>query len=237
MMNRAEPTYPVTGPEDVRFDARGLVPAVVQERSSGEVLMLAYMDAEALRRTLASGETWYWSRSRQAYWHKGETSGHVQKVLAVRADCDQDAILVEVEQVGPACHEGEHSCFHHPLEAGAASGVAGVAGAEARADGAALSGEAADPLAVFAALEAVIEDRRAHPREGSYTNRLLAAAPDAICKKVGEEATEVVLASKNQDLANLVWEAADLWFHTLVLLHHHGLSLRDVATELARRRH
>ncbi|MHB9144815.1 MAG: bifunctional phosphoribosyl-AMP cyclohydrolase/phosphoribosyl-ATP diphosphatase HisIE [Symbiobacteriia bacterium] len=214
----------VTEPDQVRWDDHGLVPAVIRERAGGAVLMLAYMDREALTRTLATGETWFWSRSRQTYWHKGETSGHVQRVLAVWADCDQDALLVEVLQVGPACHTGEHSCFHNPLTDPGAAPVGAAEGAR-------------DPLAVLAELEAVIESRKAAPRGSSYTSRLLSKAPDAICKKVGEEATEVVLASKNSDLQNLVWEVADLWYHTLVLLHHHGLSSREVATELARRRH
>lgn len=233
---------PVTEPGQVRWDDRGLVPAVIQERATGAVLMLAYMDREALNRTLTSGETWFWSRSRQTYWHKGETSGHVQRVLAVWADCDQDALLVEVEQVGPACHTGEHSCFHKPLSgAGRPTehGPLEEPGPAAQPASTAAAGPAAQlaPGAVLAELEAVIEGRKAAPSESSYTSRLLVKAPDAICKKIGEEATEVVLASKNNDLPNLVWEAADLCYHTLVLLHHHGLSSREVAGELARRRH
>lgn len=214
---------PVTRLEDVQFDGQGLVPAVIQEEATGQVLMLAYMDREALARTLARGETWFWSRSRQAYWHKGETSGHVQRVRSVWADCDGDAILIKVKQVGPACHTGEHSCFHNPMAADAPAEVGPPA------DGAAMA-------ALLDELEAVIEDRRQRPSEASYVSRLLQKAPDAVCKKVGEEATEVVLASKNADLSNLVWEVADLWFHTLVLLHHHGLGGADVAAELRRRR-
>ncbi|MGE5589477.1 MAG: bifunctional phosphoribosyl-AMP cyclohydrolase/phosphoribosyl-ATP diphosphatase HisIE [Bacillota bacterium] len=214
----------MTGADEVRFGRDGLVPAVAQDAVSGQVLMLAYMDREALARTLETGETWYWSRSRQDYWHKGETSGHVQRVRAVWADCDRDALLIEVEQEGPACHQGDRSCFHNPLTAGA------TAAAPACREGTGLG-------ALLTELDGVIESRRQSPPEGSYVRRLLDRAPDAICKKVGEEATEVVMASKNADLDNLVWEVADLWFHTLVLLHHHGLSSLEVAGELRRRRH
>ncbi len=217
----------VTEPDEVQFGKDGLVPAVVQDAVNGQVLMLAYMDREALGRTLLTGETWFWSRSRQAYWHKGETSGHMQRVRAVWADCDRDALLVEVEQVGAACHEGDRTCFHRPLTAAAGS-VTPAAPSFAPQD---------DLGRVLAELEEVIEERRRRSPEESYVRRLLDRAPDAVCKKVGEEATEVVLASKNADLENLVWEAADLWFHTLVLLHHHDLSSRQVAAELRRRRH
>lgn len=216
--------FRVTGADEIQFGRDGLVPAVAQDAASGQVLMLAYMDREALARTLETGETWYWSRSRQDYWHKGETSGHVQRVRAVWADCDRDALLIEVEQEGPACHQGVRSCFHNPLTAAAPADPPALGGRE-------------DLGALLTELEAVIESRRQSSPEESYVRRLLDRAPDAVCKKVGEEATEVVLASKNEDLDNLVWEVADLWFHTLVLLHHHGLSSLEVAGELRRRRH
>lgn len=211
----------------VRFGADGLVPAIVQD-TQGRVLMLAYMNAEALRRTRETGRTWFWSRSRQELWPKGDTSGHVQKVRDIRLDCDGDALLVTVDQIGVACHEGDYSCFHYDLEGARPDAGAGQGGPDAAA--------AEDWSGVLRDLERVIWERRANPPEGSYTAKLFAKAPDAICKKVGEEATEVVLASKNNDRDNLIHEAADLLYHTMVLLAHHGVTLGDVAAKLGERR-
>ena len=216
---------------DLKFDKRGLIPAVVQD-ARGRVLMLAYMNEESLRKSLETGRTWFYSRSRRELWPKGETSGNVQRVLAIAADCDRDALLVTVEQTGVACHEGDYSCFHNPLpaEGGAAPAPGREAGGPLSAGGRPL-GEVLDEL------ERVIVQRRRDLPEGSYTTRLLRGAPDAVCKKIGEEATEVVLAAKNGDRNNLAWEAADLLYHTLVLLASQGLSLQDVARELDSRRH
>lgn len=204
----------VVSPEAVKWDERGLVPAVVQDAATGQVLMLAYMNREALERTLASGRTWFYSRSRGELWPKGETSGNRQEVREVALDCDGDAILVKVDQTGAACHTGERSCFFRRLR-----GEAGL--------GPELIGE----------LWATFQDRARCPREGSYVSRLLAQGIDRILKKVGEEAGEVIIAAKNGDKNELVWELADLLFHSLLLTFASGLTPQDVLAELARRRH
>lgn len=198
---------------DLRFDERGLIPAVVQEADTGEVLMVAWMDRAALEMTLRTGRTHFWSRSRQRLWQKGETSGHVQHVAGVLADCDGDVVLVQVHQEGVACHTGQRTCFFT-----------------------ALGGEAA-AANVLERVERVIGERRAAPPAGSYVAGLLAGGDAAICRKVGEEATEVITAALGgEGDRRLVEEVADLWFHTLVLLGARGIALRDVLEELARRR-
>lgn len=201
----------------LKWGADGLIAAVVVD-GAGRLLMQAYMNAEALRRTLETGETWFWSRSRQALWHKGETSGHFQRVRDILVDCDGDALRLCVDQVGAACHEGDYSCFHYRLS-----------GAPAPAEEPAI-GE------MLAELEAVLTERKAIPDPESYTSKLFTRGADAYLKKVGEEATEVVLAVKNGDRENLAFEVADLWFHTLVALVDNGLSSADVARQLASRR-
>lgn len=205
----------------VKFDDRGLIPAVITDRS-GKVLMVAYMNQESLDKTLATGCTWFFSRSRGRLWQKGETSGHRQKVVDIRTDCDRDTLLITVDQTGAACHEGDYSCFHYNLEDGRIPEVT-------------FEGESSE-WGVLSGLEELIRRRKAELPEGSYTTKLFSRAPDYICKKIGEEATEVVLASKNDDLENLRYEAADLIYHTLVLLVHHGLGLKDVVEELRSRR-
>lgn len=201
--------------ERLVFDERGLIPAVVQDWQTGEVLMVAYMNREALTKTLESGETWFWSRERKTLWHKGETSGHYQRVKEIQADCDYDTLLVKVVQEGGiACHEGERSCFHHPL----------------------LEGVASPPgWRVLEELYALIQERKAKPKEDSYTTYLLTKGLDKVLKKVGEEATEVVIAAKNHP-QEVVTEMADLWYHLLVLLVLEGLSPAQVLAELAHRR-
>lgn len=197
----------------VRFGPDGLVPAVVQDASSGRVLTLAYMNRESLQRTLDTGQTWFWSRSRGALWHKGATSGNTQDVRAVLVDCDQDAVVVKVDPAGPACHTGARDCF-----------------------GDALAGEDDAPFAAIADLVAVIADRAAAADpESSYTARLLAKGIDTVCKKVGEEATEVVLAAKGAEHDQAVYESADLLYHLAVLWQAVGVTPREVAAELARR--
>lgn len=207
---------------ELRFDAQGLVPAVVQEAETGEVLMVAWMTAEALRRTLETGLTHFWSRSRGALWQKGETSGHRQHVEAVYADCDGDTLLVLVHQEGPACHTGNRSCFFARVDA-------------SRAEAAGVPGGAGGNAAVLDAVERTIQTRRVAPREGSYVSALLAGGPARIAQKVGEEAAEVVVAALTEGPERLVAEVADLWFHTLVLLGARGLSARQVFAELGRR--
>jgi phosphoribosyl-ATP pyrophosphohydrolase/phosphoribosyl-AMP cyclohydrolase len=207
-------------PEDVRFDERGLVPAVIQDARTREVLTLAYMNAESLRRTLEEGETWFWSRSRSELWHKGATSGNTQRVVGVRLDCDSDALVVLVEPRGPACHTGATSCF--------GSDGAEAAGRPTRQD----SGLGD----VLEELYGVIEGRRREMPAGSYTTYLFEKGLYKILKKVGEESAETIIAAKDEDAAALASETADLVYHLLVLLVERGLTLEDLAGELARRR-
>lgn len=198
--------------DTLRFDDQGLIPAVVQDEETGTVLMLAYMNRESIRLTMETGETHFWSRRRRALWHKGETSGNIQKVRGIRLDCDSDALLLTVQQTGNACHTGEYSCFFTPLGNDKASG--------------ARIGEALGKLA------RVIRQRSQEKPEGSYTARLLEAGTDKILKKIGEEAGEVLIAAKNHRKEEIVWEVADLLYHTLVLLQAEGVRLSDVAVEL-----
>ncbi|HCQ20034.1 bifunctional phosphoribosyl-AMP cyclohydrolase/phosphoribosyl-ATP diphosphatase HisIE [Aphanizomenon flos-aquae NRERC-008] len=200
--------------DKIRYDDQGLVPAIVQDYLDGTVLMMAWMNRESLQRTLATGETWFWSRSRQEFWHKGATSGHIQKVQSIRYDCDSDALLVGVEQVGDvACHTGERSCFHQ------------VDGKVTPPPGDSLS-----------QLFAVICDRRDHPHEDSYTCKLLAGGDNKILKKIGEESAEVVMACKDNDADGIAGEVADLFYHTLVALAHHQVDLKAVYLKLQERR-
>jgi phosphoribosyl-AMP cyclohydrolase / phosphoribosyl-ATP pyrophosphohydrolase len=203
--------------DELSFDARGLVPVVVQEAGTGEVLMLAWATAEALRRTLETGRAHYWSRSRSEMWEKGATSGHVQTVVDVRLDCDSDAVLYRVRQTGAACHTGERSCFYRA------------------ADGADALARAPDPRHVATRIEDVVARRAAEMPEGAYTTYLFKAGLDKVLKKVGEEAAETIVAAKNPDDAALASEAADLVFHLAVLMQARGMALTDVWTELDRR--
>jgi phosphoribosyl-ATP pyrophosphohydrolase/phosphoribosyl-AMP cyclohydrolase len=195
---------------DVQFDDRGLVPCIVQDHRTGEVLTLAWMNEEALERTRSSGETWFWSRSRSELWHKGETSGNVQRVRELRWDCDADAVLALVEPAGPACHTGERTCFHN-------------------GDLAPVAHEA------LPALERTIAQRRDAAPETSYTARLL-ADPPLIGEKVREEAGEVADAAAGESDQRLREEAADVLYHLTVLLASRGLSLADAYEELNGRR-
>lgn len=204
--------------DELKFDGQGLIPAVVQEADSGEVLMVAWMDRAAVEQTLATGVTHFWSRSRGAPWRKGETSGHTQHVQAVYGDCDGDVVLVQVHQEGVACHTGQRTCFFNALGADAATGGPGA------------------PAGMLERLERTIAARKANPPSGSYVAKLLAAGEGEICRKIGEEATEVITAALGgEGDRRLVEEAADLWFHTLVLLGARGIALREVVEELARR--
>jgi len=196
-------------PDGLTFDAAGLIPVVAQDRGSGDVLMVAYANVAALVRTVETGFAHFWSRSRQALWKKGETSGHRLRVVEVRVDCDKDALLYVVEPEGPACHTGARTCFGEdsPTAAGMLEEVARVVAARARAA----------------------------PGD-SYTARLLAQGPDQVLKKIGEEATEVVLAAKGQSDERLAEEAADLLFHLLVALHQRNVPLATVMDVLKQRR-
>ena len=198
--------------EKVKYDERGLIAAIAQDCESGEVLMQAYMNEEALRETLRTGYAHYYSRSRKTLWKKGETSGHVQKVISAAFDCDRDCLLLQIEQTGAACHTGNRSCFFQTTIAGERAG------------------------AVFLGeLARVVKDRKEHPAEGSYTSYLFEKGIDKIAKKTGEEAVEVVIAAKNADREELVGECADLLYHLTVLMEEKGISLSDVCTELKKR--
>jgi phosphoribosyl-ATP pyrophosphohydrolase/phosphoribosyl-AMP cyclohydrolase len=194
--------------ERAKFGADGLIPAVVQDARTRELLTVAYMNQEALRLTLERRETYFWSRSRQQLWHKGETSGNSQRVTKVSLDCDNDAVLVEVEPAGPACHTGAYSCF------GVEPGLEGI----------------------LRVLYAVIEERKEKRPEGSYTTYLFNSGLDKILKKVGEESTETIVAAKNVDLQRLVSETSDLLYHLLVLLVERGITLEEIVRELTTRR-
>jgi phosphoribosyl-ATP pyrophosphohydrolase/phosphoribosyl-AMP cyclohydrolase len=210
-------------PEGLHFGADGLLPTIVQEATDGTVLMLAYMNAEALDLTLHTGYTHFWSRSRQALWKKGETSGNVQRVAAVRYDCDHDALLVQVHQHNVACHTGQRSCFYRSLPLPAVS----------ETSAAATPVPAAPDL--FAALYELILTRRDAGDETSYVKKLFQRGQDVMAKKVAEEAAEVLLASKNEREAEIIYEMADLWFHSLVLLGYHTIHPHEVWRELQRR--
>ncbi|MGQ9872890.1 bifunctional phosphoribosyl-AMP cyclohydrolase/phosphoribosyl-ATP diphosphatase HisIE [Leptodesmis sp.] len=200
--------------ESIRYDDRGLVPAIVQDYLDGTVLMMAWMNRESLQKTLETGETWFWSRSRQELWHKGATSGHVQRVKALRYDCDSDCLLVNVEQLGDvACHTGERSCFHQ------------------------VNSHIEPPLAdTLSQVYQVVCDRRDHPNDTSYTCKLLAGGDNKILKKIGEEVAEVVMACKDDDPDAIAGEVADLFYHTLVALAHHKVDLKAVYRKLQERR-
>jgi phosphoribosyl-ATP pyrophosphohydrolase/phosphoribosyl-AMP cyclohydrolase len=211
----------------IKFDAHGLVPAVVQDANSGQVLMLAYMNAESLDKTLASGQTWFYSRSRQELWMKGESSGHVQKVKQILYDCDGDTLLIKVEQTGAACHTGHYSCFYRD------------------SSGKEIEPQVFDPEEVYNEVGSrgilfelydVIRDRKEKLPEGSYTTYLFTKGIDKILKKVGEENAEVIIAAKNNSKSELVYEASDLIYHLLVLLVEQGIELDDIFSELASRR-
>lgn len=205
----------------LRFDERGLIPAIVQDEK-GEVLMLAYMNRESLAKTLAEGRTWFYSRSRQKLWLKGETSGHYQHVQEIRYDCDADCLLIRVRQVGVACHEGTYSCFHHTLVPSQ--------------DGTPAAPEASQLARALIELAGVIAERQKTRPEGSYTAYLFQHGVDKIGKKVGEEAAETIIAAKNGNREEIAREAADLFYHVLVLLAATGVSPEEVGEELLRRR-
>jgi phosphoribosyl-ATP pyrophosphohydrolase/phosphoribosyl-AMP cyclohydrolase len=205
------------GVGDLKYDENGLIPAVVQQEGTGEVLMVAYMNPESLAKTLETGKTWFWSRSRQKYWQKGESSGNVQNVREVRYDCDADTLLVTVDQVGAgACHTGERTCFYRTL---------GEPSPAAPSIGPTLEG-----------LGEVLRQRAAELPEGSYTTALLSGPQDKLLKKIAEESGEVIIAARDHDLGQLTYEAADLLYHLLVVLTREGISLGELAAELESRR-
>ena len=197
--------------DEIKFDERGLIPAIVQNASTREVLTLAYMNRESLQRTIETNQTWFWSRSRSELWHKGATSGNTQEVVSLALDCDRDAIVVSVDPAGPACHTGAVSCFDAAVQTGALG-----------------------PL--LDQLYEVIQSRERERPTGSYTTYLFEEGLDKILKKLGEESAETIIAAKNDDDGSLAAEVSDLVYHLLVLLVARGLSLKQIAKELGQRR-
>ncbi|MEG1988951.1 MAG: bifunctional phosphoribosyl-AMP cyclohydrolase/phosphoribosyl-ATP diphosphatase HisIE [Oscillibacter sp.] len=197
---------------ELKFDEQGLIPAIVQDHYTKEVLTLAYMNAESLALTIAEGRTCFWSRSRRELWRKGESSGNVQRVVGITADCDADALVVEVVKSGPACHTGAESCFFQPVYV-------------------------SEELKQFSyeGLYRLIAGRKTTPQEGSYTSYLFEKGLDKILKKVGEECTEVIIGGCKRDKTETVYEIADLTYHVLVLMVQLGISVEDVTRELEQR--
>lgn len=198
--------------EKLKFDEKGLIPAIVVDDKTGDVLTLAYMNKESLKISLEKKLTCFWSRSRQELWLKGETSGNHQHIVSITADCDMDALTVRVKKDGPACHTGEESCFFNKV----------------------LEGEEAPAFSVQALVE-MLEGRKTNPKEGSYTTYLFEKGIDKILKKVGEESTEVIIAGKANDKAEAIYEISDLMYHVLVLMIEMGISVDDIMAELASR--
>jgi phosphoribosyl-ATP pyrophosphohydrolase/phosphoribosyl-AMP cyclohydrolase len=206
---------------ELKFDGNGLLPAIVQDAKTLAVLTLAYVNEESLSRTIDTGETWFWSRSRNELWHKGETSGHTQTVVDINLDCDQDAIVILVNPNGPACHTGEVSCFHNSLGDGV------DAKPRVRTEN---FGSLLDQL-----YQLIVSREKERP-EGSYTTYLFDEGLDKILKKVGEESAETIVAAKNANKKLFVGEVSDLLYHLLVLLVEQGVEFDDIRAELARRR-
>ena len=200
---------------EFKLNSDGLIPVIVQDYKTNEVLMMAYMNEEAFDNTVKTGRMTYYSRSRQCQWVKGETSGHFQYVRSLAVDCDKDTLLAKVDQVGAACHTGNRSCFYTT-----------IVGADY---------DAKNPLQVFESVYSTIEDRRIHPKEGSYTNYLFEKGIDKILKKVGEEATEIVIAAKNPNPEEIKYEISDFLYHAMVLMVERGVTWEDITNELADR--
>ncbi len=198
--------------DELKFDEKGLIPAVVVDALSKKVLTLAYMNKESLKISMEKGLTCFWSRSRQELWLKGETSGNYQHIVSITADCDQDALIVMVEKDGPACHKGTDSCFEYPVWQSKERHEFSLEG-----------------------LYELLEDRKREMPEGSYTSYLFEKGLDKILKKVGEECTEVIIAGKAEDRKETIYEIADLAYHVLVLMVQNGISVEEVKKELASR--
>ena len=203
--------------ENLQFNQNGLIPAIAQDWIDGSILMMAWMNKESLTKTLKTGEVHYWSRSRKELWHKGETSGHFQKLKGIRADCDSDTILLSIEQVGSiACHTGKRSCFFKDLETN--------------------QDELYPPSDACSELFKVIENRKSYPEEGSYTNSLLKEGDNKILKKIGEETAEFIMACKDNNQLSVANEAADIIFHLQVALAHQNVSWAEVLNVLVKRK-
>ncbi|KUG03683.1 phosphoribosyl-amp cyclohydrolase / phosphoribosyl-atp pyrophosphatase [hydrocarbon metagenome] len=215
--------------EKIDFEKQGgLIPAVIQDCFTGQVLMLAYMNKEALAKTIETGKTWFYSRSRQELWMKGESSGHVQEVKEILYDCDEDSVLIKVQQTGVACHTGHYSCFFRNF--------AGQEVEEQVFDLNQVYEYAASSPAILYELYEIIKDRQVKMPEGSYTTYLFQNGLDKILKKVGEENAEVIIAAKNREKSEVIYETSDLLYHLLVLLVEQGVNLGEIFTELKSRR-
>lgn len=199
------------GIDELKFDENGLIPAIITDADDGAVLTLAYMNAESLKISIAEGRTCFWSRSRKELWRKGETSGNVQHIVSIKADCDRDALTVAVRKDGPACHTGANSCFTGDVY-----------------------GDGAEPFSL-SALYGVIADRKINRKPGSYTTYLFEKGVDKILKKLGEESTEVIIAGKSGDKAETIYEISDLVYHVMVLMAEMGVTTGDVMKELSSR--
>ena len=205
---------------NLKFDEKGLIPAVIQNEKTKEILMVAYMNDEALKKTIETNRATFWSRSRQSIWVKGETSGHYLYVKEIRIDCDGDCLLVMADPAGPACHTGNRSCFFRRVEN---ASIAEIVEKDTHSD-------------ILERLLAIAQDRKLHPKEGSYTNYLFGKGDDKILKKVGEEAAEVVIAGKNSSVEEIRYEVADLMYHLTVMLVSKGMTWDDIYDELEKRR-
>ena len=201
--------------EELKFNSHGLIPAIIQDVESNQVLMMAFMNKESLAKTLESGQTWFWSRSRQELWHKGATSGYYQDVQEMFYDCDADSLLIKVVQTGPACHTGERTCFHNNI----LSSEAPVASSE-----------------IINQVYDIVTGRKKEMPEGSYTTYLFTKGLDKILKKVGEESAEVIIGAKNRSRDEVVYEVADLLYHLMVLLAEQDITPQEVYQELAKRK-
>jgi phosphoribosyl-AMP cyclohydrolase / phosphoribosyl-ATP pyrophosphohydrolase len=206
--------------DSVKFDEKGLIPAIVQDAFSKEVLTLAYMNIDSLQKSIETKETWFYSRSRQELWHKGATSGNTQKILEIKFDCDQDALVILIEPTGPACHSGTISCFNGSLF-------------DSKPE---TQQKNVEDYQILSELEQIIRKRESERPEGAYTTYLFEKGVDKILKKVGEEASEVIIAAKNRDKEELKWEAADLIYHLLVLFQEQNLPFSEVLSVLNKRR-
>ncbi len=194
------------------FEKMELIPAIIQDFYTKEVLMLAYVNEESYKYMLEKNETYFYSRSRKELWHKGETSGHYQKIKTMSLDCDKDTLLIEVEQIGAACHKGSHSCFFNKIKT-----------------------SENDYNQITKKVYEMIQDRKYNPKEGSYTNYLLDQGVDKICKKIGEEATETVIAAKNENKEELIGEICDLAYHILVLMIDKDIKIEEIERKLGER--
>ncbi|MGB2692694.1 MAG: bifunctional phosphoribosyl-AMP cyclohydrolase/phosphoribosyl-ATP diphosphatase HisIE [Thermodesulfobacteriota bacterium] len=205
--------------EQIKFNENGLVPVIVQDVSTGQVLMLAYANKEAIQKTIDSGKSHFWSRSREKLWMKGEESGNVQDIKEVYYDCDIDTLLYLVKQTGVACHTGERTCFYRATDGNKDAPTFG----------------SSDSSKTLDEVYEVILDRKLNPKDGSYVSGLFEKGLDKILKKIGEEAGETIIGAKNEDKKEIIYETADLWFHSMIVLSYFGITPNDIYEELGRR--